>query len=135
MQAGRKDSVFAQIHDDAEVVVFKSVPEIRGLTREQLQPGPGIRGNVVACLSRPIPRNLRAFERSASGSFRLVDRVTQHLALTGVKSGKARVTGRFWIVPEPQVDSAMRGEKDWVAGDEAVVDPAGRRANDDADEQ
>src|SRR2546423_15026119 len=129
MEAGKKDSVFAQSHDNAKVVIFESVPEIRGFTRKQLKPRPGMSGNVFACLSRPIPRNLRAFERSAGGSFRLADRVAQHLALTGVKSGKARVTGRFRIVPEPEVDSAMRGEKDRVAGDEAVVHPARPAAN------
>src|SRR2546423_1539220 len=132
MEAGKKDSVFAQIHDSPKVVIFESVPEIRGLTRKQLEPGPGMPGNVVACLSRPIPRNLRTFERSAGGGFRLVDRVPQHLTLTGVKSGETRIAGRFRIVPEPEVDSAMRREKDRIARDETVVEPARRRGSNDA---
>src|SRR5437868_15353758 len=109
MEPGKKDFVFAQIHDNAQVVIFESVPEIRGLAREELEPRRGMLGNVIACLIRPIPRNVRAFERSAGGSFRLVDRVAQHLALTGVKPGEPWIAGRSRIVPEPDGDSALRG--------------------------
>jgi len=47
---------------------------------------------------------------------------------------KARIPGGERIVADPKIDAAVRGKEDGVARDEIVMNPAGRRANSNADE-
>src|ERR1700674_1650974 len=58
MDAWKKNTVFAQVRDHAEIVVLERVPEIPELAGEEAQPGAGIRRDVIAGLVRPVPGNL-----------------------------------------------------------------------------
>ena len=135
METGKKNPVFAQTRDDPEVVVFEGVPEIPELSRKEAEPGAGVRSNIGARFVRPIPRDFRAFQSSTRGGFGLVNRVSQHLTLTRMKTGKGGIAGRLRIISEPEIDAAMRGKEDRVAGNKIIVKPARRRADEDAQEK
>src|ERR1700682_1265153 len=90
MDAWKKNTVFAQVRDHAEIVVLEGVPEIPELAGEEAHPGAGIRRDVIAGLARPVPGNLRTAHDPTRGGFGLVDRVLQHLALASVQTGEAR---------------------------------------------
>ena len=124
--------MFAQFNDHTEIVVFESVPEIGDFAGEKLQPGHGIGRDVIARLVRPMPGNFGALERSPGRGFGLVDRIAEHLTLTGVQTGKARIAGRLRVVPQPKINAAVGREKDRITRHEAVVDPTRRRADKDS---
>src|SRR3954470_15466396 len=41
---------------------------------------------------------------------------------------KLWVAGRYWIVADPEVDAAMRRKENGVPGNQIIVNPGGRRA-------
>src|SRR4051794_4287033 len=135
MKTGKKDLVCAQIYDHADIVVFEGIPKISEFAREKFQPGARIRNDVIARLARPVIRNFRAFQGSASCGFGLLNRVPQHLTLAGVQTRKARIAVGFRIVSKPKVYATMRGQEYVITRDGVVVDPAGRGADEDADDK
>src|SRR6478672_946416 len=107
MQPREKNAVGSQVSDHAEIIVFKRVPKIGDLASQELQPLARVSENVIARFVRPVTRNLRTFHSATGGGFRLLDRIAQHLSLTGMQSGKMGITGRLRIVSEPEIDAAM----------------------------
>src|SRR3954471_1777650 len=58
--------------------------------------------------------------------------ILQHRRLPRVQAGReSRIPIRIGIVSDPEVDPAMRRQKNGIASDKVIVDPTGRRPGDD----
>src|SRR2546423_8627317 len=79
------------------------------------------------CFARPISRNLPMVQRATGDCFGLSDRIFEHRCLPGSESRrKTRIAIRVRIVPDPKIDSAVRGKSNRIFGDAIIVDPARR---------
>ena len=80
--------------------------------------------------------NFGVLERSPRGRFGLGDRILEHGSLSGAESGwESRITGGFGIISDPEVDAAVGGKENGVAGDEVIMNPAGRRSDSETSQQ
>src|SRR2546430_2155517 len=70
---GEKNSMPQEIRDDAEVVIFKYVPEVRDLSGHEFKPPDRMIGYVSTGFAGPITRYFRSLQRSSSSSFGLGD--------------------------------------------------------------
>src|SRR5436305_8718782 len=69
------------------------------------------------------------------GGFGDFNRVTEHLGLTTTQTWEMRVAGCFRIVANPKIDAAVSGEEHRVVRDKAIIQPAWRRAQRDANHE
>ena len=135
VRPGQDDPLRAQIGNDTQVIVFEGVPEVSYFPAHQFQPRAEVAGNVSTRLRQPIARDFGALQLFAGCDLGQVDRIAQHLCLSRAHSGKMRIAGRVGIISEPEIYAAVCRQKNRIAGDEVVMDPARRGAGGETEKE
>src|SRR5437899_543526 len=122
--------------DHTQVIVLKCVPKIAHLRPEQVQPGADVPADVSFRLGKPVGRDFRSLERTTGGFFGDVDRLLQHYFLPGMQPGREPgIPSRERIIADPKIHAAVSGQKNRIARNETVMDPARRSAEADSEKK
>src|ERR1700736_4401334 len=92
--------------------------------------------DIILRFGRPISRYLRAFQRITGGFFGDINGILQHDFLPSMQSGREPgITGRERIIADPEIHAPAGGKKNGTASHKIIVDPTGRSAHPDSEEE